>query len=112
MGFACLSQFGTLARLLQSEPAPKVVKVSLSRKVALSGDELKAYEEQIRLSKEAAQNAMKAQEEEMKASGPPGTADTNMSEASTHPSVSGSKNLQHNAGFHIHTWEGMLMYPY
>lgn len=79
-------QFGTLARLLQSEPAPKVVKVTMSRKVPLTGDELKAYEEeQSRLSKEAAQNAMKAHEEENKGSHLAGlsgaSADTIMSEA-------------------------------
>jgi hypothetical protein len=102
----CLSQFGTLARLLQSEPAPKVVKVTLSRKVPLSGDELKAYEEQIRLSKEATEIAMKAQEEEVKASqssGPPGTSsDSNMSEASIRRSVSGSLNPQSIVIIHIH----------
>lgn len=61
-------QFGTLARMLQSEPAPKVVKVTMSRKIPLTGDELKAYEEeQSRLNKEAAQNALKAREEESRA---------------------------------------------
>lgn len=79
-------QFGTLARNLQTEPAPKVVKVTVSRKVPLTGDELKAYEEeQSRLSKEALQNTIKVHEEESKASqsaGPPGASvDTNMSEA-------------------------------
>lgn len=92
----CLLQFGTLARNLQTEPAPKVVKVTVSRKVPLTGDELKAYEEeQSRLSKEALQNTIKVHEEESKASqsaGPPGASvDTNMSEAGiTQPPSEGS----------------------
>ncbi|KAJ7523061.1 hypothetical protein O6H91_18G035900 [Diphasiastrum complanatum] len=61
-------QFGTLARLLQTEPPPKVVKVTMSKKIPLTGDELKAYEEeQLRL-KEEARKASEAAEEEAKAS--------------------------------------------
>ncbi|MCO5581435.1 hypothetical protein L7F22_035319 [Adiantum nelumboides] len=83
-----LHEFGTLSRMLQAEPSPKFVKVALSKKVPLSGDELKAYEEeQSRLSKEAQQNALKLQEEESKASqlaGPPEPSDdVIMSEAGT-----------------------------
>jgi len=49
-------QMGTLAKKLQAEPPPKVVKVTLSEKIPLSGDELKAYEEeQSRLKEEAKQ---------------------------------------------------------
>ncbi|KAI5055518.1 hypothetical protein GOP47_0029039 [Adiantum capillus-veneris] len=86
--FTDRGQFGTLARMLQAEPSPKFVKVTLSKKVLLTGDELKAYEEeQSRLSKEAQQNAMKLQEEESKAAQVPGapglSADVIMTEAGT-----------------------------
>ncbi|MCO5554497.1 hypothetical protein L7F22_008026 [Adiantum nelumboides] len=88
-GYPCmLKYYGTLSRMLQAEPSPKFVKVALSKKVPLTGDELKAYEEeQSRLSKEAQQNALKLQEEESKASqlaGPPEPSeDVIMSEAGT-----------------------------
>ncbi|GBG69921.1 hypothetical protein CBR_g4749 [Chara braunii] len=39
---------GTLARVLQAEPAPKAVKVVMSKKVRLEGEELQAYEEEQR----------------------------------------------------------------
>ncbi|KAG0454158.1 hypothetical protein HPP92_025462 [Vanilla planifolia] len=48
-------KFGTLARMLQVDPPPKAVKVTISKRVPLGGDELIAYEEeQERLKKEAA----------------------------------------------------------
>ncbi|XP_020574589.1 cleavage and polyadenylation specificity factor subunit 2 isoform X2 [Phalaenopsis equestris] len=48
-------QFGTLARMLQVDPPPKAVKVTMSKRIPLIGDELKAYEEeQERIKKEAA----------------------------------------------------------
>ncbi|KAJ6851686.1 cleavage and polyadenylation specificity factor subunit 2 [Iris pallida] len=38
-------QFGTLARMLQVDPPPKAVKVIMSKRVPLVGDELIAFEE-------------------------------------------------------------------
>lgn len=62
-------QFGTLARMLQADPPPKAVKVTMSRRVPLVGEELIAYEEeQNRLKKEEALKASLVKEEESKAS--------------------------------------------
>ncbi|KAL5744627.1 hypothetical protein ACOSQ2_027743 [Xanthoceras sorbifolium] len=62
-------QFGTLARLLQADPPPKAVKVTMSTRVPLVGEELIAYEEeQNRLKKEEALKASLIKEEESKAS--------------------------------------------
>ncbi|XP_062199096.1 cleavage and polyadenylation specificity factor subunit 2 [Phragmites australis] len=62
-------QFGTLARMLQVDPPPKAVKVTMSKRIPLVGDELKAYEEeQERIKKEEALKASLVKEEELKAS--------------------------------------------
>eukprot|EP00252_Welwitschia_mirabilis_P013317 TRINITY_DN2933_c0_g1_i2.p1 TRINITY_DN2933_c0_g1~~TRINITY_DN2933_c0_g1_i2.p1 ORF type:complete len:452 (-),score=102.77 TRINITY_DN2933_c0_g1_i2:296-1651(-) len=62
-------QFGTLARMLQAEPAPKAVKLTVSKRVPLSGDELKAYEEeQNRIKMEEALKANAVKEEDTKPS--------------------------------------------
>ncbi|KAK3129391.1 hypothetical protein QOZ80_6BG0478820 [Eleusine coracana subsp. coracana] len=62
-------QFGTLARMLQVDPPPKAVKVTVSKRIPLVGDELKAYEEeQERIKKEEAVKASLIKEEELKAS--------------------------------------------
>ncbi|XP_031281074.1 LOW QUALITY PROTEIN: cleavage and polyadenylation specificity factor subunit 2 [Pistacia vera] len=62
-------QFGSLARMLQADPPPKAVKVTMSRRVPLVGEELVAYEEeQNRLKKEEALKASLIKEEESKAS--------------------------------------------
>ncbi|CAL9072389.1 unnamed protein product [Musa textilis] len=62
-------QFGTLARMLQVDPPPKAVKVTLSKRVPLVGDELKAYEEeQNRIRKEEALKVTLSKEEELRAS--------------------------------------------
>ncbi|KAL5727474.1 hypothetical protein ACHQM5_000666 [Ranunculus cassubicifolius] len=63
-------QFGTLARNLQADPPPKAVKVTMSKRVPLEGEELKAYEEeQIRIKKEEALKAsVSKKEDESKAS--------------------------------------------
>ncbi|XP_052209031.1 cleavage and polyadenylation specificity factor subunit 2 isoform X2 [Diospyros lotus] len=62
-------QFGTLARMLQADPPPKAVKVTMSKRVPLVGDELAAYEEeQNRIKKEEALKASLVKEEESKAS--------------------------------------------
>ncbi|KAH9316524.1 hypothetical protein KI387_025151, partial [Taxus chinensis] len=61
--------FGTLARMLQAEPPPKAVKVTVSKRVPLTGEELKAYEEQQdRIKKEEALKASSAKEEDARAS--------------------------------------------
>ncbi|TVU10615.1 hypothetical protein EJB05_44158 [Eragrostis curvula] len=62
-------QFGTLARMLQVDPPPKAVKVTVSKRIPLVGDELKAYEEeQERIKKEESLKASRIKEEELKAS--------------------------------------------
>ncbi|XP_030475176.2 cleavage and polyadenylation specificity factor subunit 2 isoform X2 [Syzygium oleosum] len=61
-------QFATLARMLQADPPPKAVKVTMSKRVPLVGDELLAYEEeQNRIKKEEAMKASIIKEEESKA---------------------------------------------
>ncbi|KAK3017614.1 hypothetical protein RJ639_004848 [Escallonia herrerae] len=61
-------QFATLARMLQSDPPPKAVKVTMSKRVPLVGEELIAYEEeQNRMKKEEALKATLIKEEESKA---------------------------------------------
>ncbi|XP_065876107.1 cleavage and polyadenylation specificity factor subunit 2 isoform X2 [Euphorbia lathyris] len=71
-------QFGTLARMLQADPPPKAVKVTMSRRVPLVGDELVAYEEeQKRLKKEEELKASLIKEEESKATIGP---DSNMND--------------------------------
>ncbi|XP_031484063.1 cleavage and polyadenylation specificity factor subunit 2 [Nymphaea colorata] len=61
-------QFGTLARMLQVDPPPKAVKVTVSKRVPLVGEELRAYEEeQSRIKKEEALKAS-LKEEDLKSS--------------------------------------------
>lgn len=61
-------QFGTLARMLQSDPPPRYVKVTMSKRIPLAGEELAAYEEeQNRKKKEEALKATLVKEEELKA---------------------------------------------
>ncbi|XP_050385415.1 cleavage and polyadenylation specificity factor subunit 2 [Argentina anserina] len=67
--FAERAQFGTLARMLQADPPPKAVKVTMSKRIPLVGEELIAYEEeQNRIKKEEALKASLIKEEELKAS--------------------------------------------
>lgn len=55
--------------MLQVDPPPKAVKVTMSKRIPLVGDELKAYEEeQERIKKEEAIKASHVKEEELKAS--------------------------------------------
>ncbi|XP_058779173.1 cleavage and polyadenylation specificity factor subunit 2-like isoform X2 [Vicia villosa] len=62
-------QFGTLARMLQADPPPKAVKVTVSERVPLVGEELIEYEEkQNQIKKEKALKASLIKEEELKAS--------------------------------------------
>lgn len=61
-------QFATLARMLQADPPPKAVKVTMSKRVPLVGEELIAYEEEQNRKKEDALKASLIKEEESKAS--------------------------------------------
>ena len=55
--------------MLQVDPPPKAVKVTMSKRIPLVGDELKAYEEeQERIKKQKALKASLVKEEELKAS--------------------------------------------
>lgn len=55
--------------MLQADPPPKAVKVTISKRVPLVGEELAAYEEeQERIKREEALKASLSKEEEMKAS--------------------------------------------
>ncbi|KAK9665499.1 hypothetical protein RND81_14G115600 [Saponaria officinalis] len=56
-------QFATLARMLQADPPPKAVKITLSTRVPLEGDELAAYEEEQNRKKEEALKASLNKEE-------------------------------------------------
>ncbi|XWS48451.1 hypothetical protein CRYUN_Cryun13aG0078100 [Craigia yunnanensis] len=83
-------QFGTLTRVLQADPPPKAVKVTMSRRVPLVGKELIAYEdEQSRLKKEEYLKASLMKEEESKASYVP---DINSSD----PMVIDTNNKHHS----------------
>lgn len=54
--------------MLQSDPPPKAVKVTMSNRVPLVGEELAAYEEEQNQKKEEALKATLIKEEESKAS--------------------------------------------
>jgi cleavage and polyadenylation specificity factor subunit 2 len=55
--------------MLQVDPPPKAVKVTVSKRIPLVGDELKAYEEEKeRIKKEEALKASLIKEEKLKAS--------------------------------------------
>lgn len=56
-------QMGTLAKKLQAEPPPKIVKVTMSKKIPLTGEELQAYEEEQKL-KVAAEREVSPMEED------------------------------------------------
>lgn len=62
-------QYATLARMLHSDPPPKAVKVTMSKRIPLVGEELAAYEEEQ--SRKRQEEALKAtllkEEEESKA---------------------------------------------
>lgn len=61
-------QFATLARMLQADPPPKAVKITLSKRVPLVGEELAAYEEEQNRKKEEALKTSQNKEEEVKMS--------------------------------------------
>ncbi|CAA3000135.1 cleavage and polyadenylation specificity factor subunit 2 [Olea europaea subsp. europaea] len=61
-------QFATLARMLQSDPPPRAVKVTMSRRIPLVGEELAAYEEEQNRKREEALKATLVKEEESRAS--------------------------------------------
>ncbi|XP_010255376.1 PREDICTED: cleavage and polyadenylation specificity factor subunit 2 [Nelumbo nucifera] len=61
-------QFATLARMLQADPPPKAVKVTMCKRVPLVGEELRAYEEEQNRIKKEALKASQSKEEDLKAS--------------------------------------------
>ncbi|GMH08982.1 hypothetical protein Nepgr_010822 [Nepenthes gracilis] len=61
-------QFATLARMLQADPPPKAVKVTMSKKGSFGREELAAFEEEQNRKKEEALKASLSKEEELKAS--------------------------------------------
>lgn len=54
--------------MLQADPPPKAVKITLSKRVPLVGEELAAYEEEQNRKKEEALKASQIKEEEVKIS--------------------------------------------
>lgn len=52
--------------MLQADPPPKAVKITLSKRVPLVGEELAAYEEEQNRKKEEALKASQIKEEEVK----------------------------------------------
>ncbi|KAF2550987.1 hypothetical protein F2Q68_00036818 [Brassica cretica] len=101
--FTETGQFGTLARMLQSAPSPKFVKVTMSKRVPLAGEELIAYEEeQNRLKREEALRASLVKEEETKVSHGP---DDNSSE----PMVIDTKTTHDVVGSHGPAYKDILI---
>lgn len=101
--FTETGQFGTLARMLQSAPPPKFVKVTMSKRVPLAGEELIAYEEeQNRLKREEALRASLVKEEETKVSHGP---DDNSSE----PMVIDTKTTHDVVGSHGPAYKDILI---
>jgi len=89
-------QFGTLARMLQVDPPPKAVKVTISKRIPLVGDELKAYEEeQERIKKEEAIKASLVKEEELKASHGPNAKASDPMVIDTSSSRKSAKGILH-----------------
>ncbi|CAH8272030.1 unnamed protein product [Arabidopsis lyrata] len=101
--FTETGQFGTLARMLQSAPPPKFVKVTMSKRVPLAGEELIAYEEeQNRLKREEALRASLVKEVETKASH---GSDDNSSE----PMVIDTKTTHDVVGSHGPAYKDILI---
>ncbi|CAN1296294.1 Cleavage and polyadenylation specificity factor subunit 2, partial [Linum perenne] len=94
-------QFGTLARMLQADPPPKAVKVTMSERVPLVGDELVAYEEeQKRLKKEEELKASFLKQEESRAAHRPDNTSsdamvTDTSSAHAAPDAVGSRGSRY-----------------
>ncbi|CAI9785015.1 unnamed protein product [Fraxinus pennsylvanica] len=61
-------QFATLAQMLQSDPPPRDVKVTISKRIPLVGEVLAAYEEEQNRKREKALKATMVKEEESRAS--------------------------------------------
>lgn len=68
-------QFGTIARMLQADPPPKAVKITLSQRVPLVGEELAAYEEEQKRKKEETLKASLVKEEEVNTGSDPNLSD-------------------------------------
>ncbi|PSR93452.1 Cleavage and polyadenylation specificity factor subunit like [Actinidia chinensis var. chinensis] len=99
MLFTERGQFGTLARMLQADPPPKAVKVTMSKRVPLVGDELATYEEeQNRIKKEEALKASIIKEEETSHGSDPTVADPMVADASN-VHASSDVSVQHSGTF-------------
>ncbi|XP_057475433.1 cleavage and polyadenylation specificity factor subunit 2 [Actinidia eriantha] len=99
MLFTERGQFGTLARMLQADPPPKAVKVTMSKRVPLVGDELATYEEeQNRIKKEEALKASIIKEEETSHGSDPTVADPMVVDASN-VHASSDVAVQHSGTF-------------
>ncbi|CAI0552561.1 unnamed protein product [Linum tenue] len=110
MGDSIAKSFETSPRMLQANPPPKAVKVTMSKRVPLVGDELVAYEEeQKRLKKEEELKASLLKQEESRAShgldnasSDPMVIDTTNSSAP--PDVAGS----HRSGYRDMLFDGFV----
>jgi cleavage and polyadenylation specificity factor subunit 2 len=90
--------------MLQVDPPPKAVKVTMSKRIPLVGDELKAYEdEQERIKKEEALKASLSKEEELKASHGSSTkaSDPMVADASSSRKSSNGKDGLHGFAEHF-----------
>ena len=82
--------------MLQVDPPPKAVKVTMSKRIPLVGDELKAYEEeQERIKKEEAIKASLVKEEELKASHGPNAKASDPMVIDTSSSRKSAKGILH-----------------
>lgn len=76
--------------MLQSDPPPKVVKVTMSKRIPLVGEELAAYEEEQNRVKEEALKASMVKDEESKAS-------LGVDTLTSDPMVIDSSNVKHTS---------------
>ncbi|KAL3683878.1 hypothetical protein R1sor_001900 [Riccia sorocarpa] len=102
-------QVGTLSRKLQAEPPPKVVKVTLSKKVPLTGEELKAHEEENRAKQEALKASEPAEDSGSQLSGGTGTAPAAVVEPAK--SIEGGNKLTTGASQRDVLIEGFILPP-
>lgn len=76
--------------MLQCDPPPKVVKVTMSKRIPLVGEELAAYEEEQNRVKEEALKASMVKDEESKAS-------LGVDTLTNDPMVIDSSNVKHTS---------------
>lgn len=90
--------------MLQADPPPKAVKVTVSKRVPLTGDELIAYEEEQNRKKEEALKASLLKEEQSKASHgiDNDTGDPMIIDAGTGSNVAPEGMMIDNCSFYYH----------